>query len=413
MKSGRISESTRAALARPATLAAAPGRASAAPQRHGRHAAQRTATGGGTPTTARGSPASGGEEPGGGRGVHGPVDAAWPGREGWSARRGTTRREVLFDWMPERNLFAIEVADPGSEHRAESLTRLTGDLTPQFASEGSTVAYDLAPAQQAISALDAQDLALARSSVFGEWRDQGGYLWIIEPAAGAPEAPKTAPLPEPESVRILRELAEKQSQLAALSGGEKVFVWENPETGEREEQSRFKRLADPWVYLGEESPGGAEAAERRGVLEAEIAALNQSLESMVMRETAPPLPKPEAETGVEAIRVTTQRNTDDSFFTYDEAVLQNGTVKAKRTLRSAADISGLPEAVIQQAIAEYHPPEWIVVSIARDRDSGEWLLKGSWWRMHVTYDGMDYEISSIHTPYDKPLNLRRDGQKAP
>lgn len=346
-----------------------------------------------------------------------PIDqaltAGWEGLEREARLTSPDGREVLLDWTPERNLFAIEVADPGTDYRAESLTRLSGELAPDFQAEGDGLSYALAPAQEAIRALDSQDLAEARGNIFGEWTDQHGKLWVIEPAEGAAEPTEAEPLPEPESVRILREIADKQSRLEAQQGGTPVFVWENPETGEREEQARFKRLSDPWVYLGEEAPGAAEAAEERARLEEEIAALKQQLDSAVLTATAPALPAPDPETGVRGLRVTTQRHTDSSFFTYDEAVLQNGTVKARRTLRNLADISGLPEQVIAQLVTEYHPPEWIEMTIARDRDSGEWRLEGSEYRLHVTYSGDSLEVASIHTPYAKPLTLAREGQKAP
>lgn len=346
-----------------------------------------------------------------------PIDTAlakgWDGLEREAALTSPDGREVLFDWTPEKNLFAIEVADPGDAFRAESLTRMAAEMQPDFTGDSETVPFELTPAKDAIQALDSEDLALARANVFGEWVDQHGKLWVIEPEEGA--APRSAPEPteEPASVAILREIAEKQSRLGALQGGEAVFVWENGETGEREEQTRFKRLSDPWVYLGEEAPGGAEAAEERARLEEEIAALQSQLESAVLTQGAPALPEPDAESGVRGLRVTTQRHTDDSFFTYDQAVLQNGAVKARRTLRSMSDISGLPETVIQQLVSQYHPPEWIEMAISREPDSGEWRIEGSEWRLHVTYSGDDYRVKSIHTPYPKPLILRREGQKAP
>lgn len=347
-----------------------------------------------------------------------PIDAAlakgWEGLEREARFDAPNGSEVLFDWTPEQNLFAIEVADPGSEYRAESLTRLAATLAPQFAADGSAVAYELAPAAEAIRALDAQDLALARGSLFGEWTDQHGNQWIIEPAAGAAEQPEEAALPEPDSVRILREIAAKQAELGALQGGgDKVFVWENSETGAREEQTRFKRLTDPWVYIGEDAPGGAEAAERRAALEAEIAALNQQLQSMVMRDSPPPLPEPDAASGVTALRVTTQRSNDGSYVTFDEAVLDQGTIRARRTLRQMNDISGLPEEVISQLVTQYSPPEWIELSLDRERNSGMWSLQGLEWRLHVTYSGDDLQVKSIHTPYSKPLTLARQGNKAP
>jgi hypothetical protein len=319
--------------------------------------------------------------------------------------------DVALQWQPEQGRFRIDVEEPGSEFVAPFQTRLEGRLEPiPPEATDAPVEYSLTPAPVPVSTLDAEDLAQIRISVFGEWYDQDGTRWLISPIDGdATDEQEDRPAANPRAA-LLDRIAAAEAELAGLRGS-KVFVWENPETGEREEQDRFRRKTDPWEYRGEETSGEG-GPERVAELEQEIARLNDELTQGPRVQPAPELPEPTVDGRVRAIRVAYARE-DGSMAVMEQARLAGNRITGNRTLDDLRDISDLPDRVISQLVNEWSPPEWIELEASVTED-GRTEISGTRWRLHVTYSGDSLKVKSIHTPYARPRNLRRDDRrKAP
>lgn len=318
--------------------------------------------------------------------------------------------DITFDWQPERGEFRVKVEQPGSDFVAPYSSSLVATLQPVLPEDaGEAVTYDLAPAEVPVRVLDSQDLRQLRVSIFGEWVDQEGARWVIAPLGEVPEVAEEAPEPNPRAA-LLDRLAAAEAELAELRGS-KVFVWENPETGEREEQTRFRRKKDPWEYRGEQSAGEG-GAERIAELEAEIADINSELAAGPKVPPAPALPEPTDDGSVIAIQLSYTRD-DGTVAMMDEARLAGDKITGNRILNRMNDISDLPETVISQLVNEWHPPEWVEFTISA-AGNGDLQVSGSRHRLHVTYGADDHRVSSIHTPYSRPRILARDDRrKAP
>ncbi len=319
--------------------------------------------------------------------------------------------EIALDWQPERGRFRIDVEEPGSEHVAPYRTTLEGQLQPMPQEEaGAPVSFDLTPAPVPVRSLDAQDISQIRINVFGEWYDQEGTRWLIAPLGGDDgQEEEERPTANPRA-ELLDRTAAAEAELAELRG-DKVFVWENPETGEREEQKRFRRKTEPWEYRGEQV-GREGGAERISALEQEISQLNSQLTSGPRVQPAPELPDPTDDGRVQSIRVAYARE-DGSLAVMEQARLAGSTITANRTIDDLRDISDLPDSVIGQLVSDWSPPEWIDFEVVSS-DDGSLQISGSRYRLHVTYSGDTYKIKSIHTPYARPRTLTRDDRrKAP
>ncbi|TAL31173.1 MAG: hypothetical protein EPN97_11350 [Alphaproteobacteria bacterium] len=85
-----------------------------------------------------------------------------------------------------------------------------------------------------------------------------------------------------------------------------------------------------------------------------------------------------------------------------------GQVAAAHPITEAGDMGeNLPMQVRQQLTTKH-----ISFRIALDFcSSAPSALKGTWSSQHVTYDGMFFQVSRIHDPYDLSLNLSRAGEK--
>jgi hypothetical protein len=318
--------------------------------------------------------------------------------------------DIALNWQPERGRFTIDVEETGSEYVAPYQTTMLGLLAPVLPEEaGQPVSYDLTPAPVPVRSLDAQDLRDIRNNVFGEWYDQEGTRWVIAPLGGDGEEEEERPAANPRA-ELLDRIAGLEAELAELRGN-KVFVWENPETGEREEQKRFRRKTEPWEYRGEEASGEG-GDERVAELEQEISRLNTELTSGPRVQPAPDLAEPSDDGRIQAIRVAYARE-DGSMAVMEQARLAGNKITGNRTLDDLRDISGLPDTVISQLINEWSPPEWIELEASASED-GALRISGVRYRLHVTYSGDGYRIKSIHTSYARPRTLSRDDRrKAP
>ena len=512
------------------------------------------------------------------------------------------RRSVTLEWEPEAARFSIEIEDDGDAATARSLTIITGDVKTDVSEDGRDLELSVVPTEDPIEPMTADDLEAAYQSIFGEWQDQYGLRWLIEPVegqardssdpapneAGAPSSPPDSSAPpdgaapgvvgpeETEEERrarieeIERELegvrdeladlhtraelrkagldreieelgrrisamnrkfeeilaehdarvqslaedadrglldpetlgrkfrkarAELDAELAGLEEGHqklydaqdvaasaaaeldaflalpererlrqeinlrgradefeaelaearaptvpgaqpgtgagqgpaesieakrgrieeikasKVYVWENPDTGERVEQTRFRRLKEPFEYVGEtlSIPNGEEEIAR---LEREIAERDSAPAppAALPVERPPPLAAPAADGKVRDIRVSGYRP-DGSLRHWREARYTGIRIEAQTTITDIRDTGEfLPREVRQELAASWHPPNWIELKVRRERATGETRLEGRKWGLHVDRSrvpGGPWKVEKIHTPRSDPLVLRR------
>lgn len=83
-----------------------------------------------------------------------------------------------------------------------------------------------------------------------------------------------------------QQIDAKRQQIVDIKNG-KVYVWENTETGEKTRQTRFRKLKDPFTFIGEDyaNPEGARDVER---LEREIASLQSGAQQAQEENTLLP-----------------------------------------------------------------------------------------------------------------------------
>lgn len=318
--------------------------------------------------------------------------------------------DLTLDWAPEQGRFSMVVTEEGSPFDAAFSSTLSADLTPTIAPDG-TLNFALEPSVDPLVSYDAAELEAMRGNIYGEWVDQDGVTWVILPTGG--EAVSEEPREGSGTNRQASALARLNAARAELDAlrGSKVYVWTNPETGERQEQDRFRRLKDPWDYQGEGTSGSG-TEEQIAALEQEILELAGTLEAAPETEGPPPLPEVTDDGSVRALFVSYERD-DGSVAVMDEAVLAGGTIRGNRVLTDPRDIRDLPETVINQLVSSWSPPEWIEFDVSQGA-GGQVQIAGPVWRLHVTYSGMSYSVESIHTPYPTPHTLSRDGRrKAP
>lgn len=320
-------------------------------------------------------------------------------------------QSLAFDWKLQQGRFEIVYEEPGSERSEPLMAVIEGDVAASVAEDGNTLDFSVAPAEEPIRPFSSADFVSAAASIFGEWTSQGGDVWIIAPPDGA--MPESDPAPAGQGPSLAEQIRQKKERIAEIRAA-KVYVWNNPDTGAEERQDRFRRLDEPWIYVGEQfaTPDG----------EAEIARLEQEIATLETgrSESTPPVlqhdPIGFRETGNAQSVVVTVRQKNGWTFTYDEARFDGRRILARRTLRDTRDIEDLPASVVSQLIAGWSPPEWIELEPSVDRGTGKPTLKGQWWRLHVTYEsffGSPGDVTSIHTPWNKRLELTKENRRGP
>ena len=322
--------------------------------------------------------------------------------------RPETRDRLTLEWHPSQNEFHLRHEDPGDDWNDPVMTLLRGQVVAQPQQNGDSVTLSVEPAENPVTAYSPADLRHLSTALFGKWTESDGSVWHIRSRDGeerdeTPAAVSTAP-------SAAEQIKDRQRQIDAILAS-KAYVWRNPDTSEETRQERFRRLKEPWIFLGEQY-GVADAEQRIEQLEADIRRLEE--------ETAAPLveqhdPIGFAEAPAQPVIVTVEQANGYSY-TYDEARYDGRRVLARRTLRDRRDISDLPATVIAQLIASWSPPEWIELEASIDPASGATSVQGQRWGMHVTYSsffGEAGDVKSIHTPWASALVLSHDDRRAP
>ncbi len=317
---------------------------------------------------------------------------------------GDNKDRLDLDWDPVNNRFEIRIkARETREGAGDSFDlQLNGDVTSAPAIESDDTTLAVRPSDSAISVLTDEELRQLKGAIFGKWRAGNGDIWEISSSSGGPQPqePAERPAERPED-----RIAELERQIKRIRS-DKVYKWKNPETGDVVVQDKFKRLKEPFEFLGQDfrrADGKEEIARLRKRI-AEVRAASKLLPV----DANDPVRMKEMRAGGETqslrIRVT---DTDGYSWTYDSAIYSADRITAKRTLRNMNDAPNVPRDVMRQAIASWSPPEWVELEVRVEGKSRQVYMTGLRWRMHVTYSGDDHQISSIHTPYSRNLRLER------
>jgi hypothetical protein len=317
---------------------------------------------------------------------------------------GKNNDQLELDWDPVNNRFDIRIkAKETSKGAGDGFDlRLKGDVRSTLTAEGDDTTLTVRPSDSGMSVLTDEDLRRLKGTILGKWRDREGRIWEISSSSGAARPKEPAERPADQIPKLKREIKRIKS--------DKVYEWKNAKTGDVVQQDKFKRLKEPFEYLGEKfrRPDAKEKIER---LQKKIKELRAAGKALPV-EAHDPVRMKEMGAGGKTqslrIRVTT---TDGYSFTYDSAMLSAGHITAKRTLRSIKDIPGLPRAVTRQLVTSWSAPEWVELEVRVEGKSKPVYMTGLRWRLHVTYDDDSHEVDSIHTPYSRNLRLEQAAAK--
>ncbi len=317
---------------------------------------------------------------------------------------GDNGDRLELDWDPVNNRFDIRIkAKETSKGAGDGFgLRLRGDVKSTPTAKGDDTTLTVRPSDSGMSVLTDEDLRRLKGAILGKWRDGEGRIWEIASSSGDPRPQKPAERPQEKIAKLKRQLEKIKS--------DKVYKWKNTKTGDVVQQDKFKRLKDPFEYLGEKFRQ-PDAKEKIARLQKRIKELRAAGKRLPVEAHDPVRMKKMGAGGKTQslrIRVTT---TDGYSFTYDSAMLSAGRITAKRTLRSIKDIPGLPQAVTRQLVTSWSAPEWVELEVRVEDKSKPVYMTGLRWRLHVTYDGDNHQVDSIHTPYSRNLRLEQAASK--
>jgi hypothetical protein len=298
--------------------------------------------------------------------------------------------------MPGPGKMFIRTFDPKADQGRPALTVVEGDITLRPREDGGGTELAAVPGADPISPLTMADLEAAFEDVLGEWVEADGTRWIIEGRGGAPD-PRGAESAAAEQAAAT--LAAKRTELMELKS-RNVYLWKNPETDETVEQTRFKRLAEPFEFIGEQGAAPAQVA----MLEAEIAALESSRgQRKKPSGTAPDFRGRDLPHAL--VMQIVLANGHRRTFTPGQYSL--GLIEARGRVTHVLDIWDLPKFVIKQLAEEWRPRQWLTLRAIRGDETGEVQLVGHFWSLQVTYDALSEQVEDVQGPWSRPLTLRR------
>lgn len=304
---------------------------------------------------------------------------------------------VDIEWDPESSSVLVRV----------QLGKDEGELVLHGGTSGKIVegalVYDVEADAAPVTRITPAMQAEINADVFGAWRSGDGALWTIR---GGEKIEASAAAQTDPTALAIEQIDDAKQQLAVLEK-DKVYVWVDSQGGEVI-QKKFKKLGPPFRYdrARSESMHKAEIA----ALREQIAAAEAALKLPPVRQHDPLRLKNSPGKG-RAVEIEVE-DSGGRTYRYDEASFDGRRLTASRTLRDTRDITDLPDWVIKGLISSFSPPEWIELEAWFNPRDKSVRLEGLWWRLNVTYDPAYNDISGIHTPYNKPLVLRRTQEDA-
>ncbi|WP_136657210.1 hypothetical protein [Nitratireductor sp. XY-223] len=320
-------------------------------------------------------------------------------------------RAVRMQWKPGTGKFAMKVVDDGAGDSEEFAATFSGDVDETVSENGQDVTLGVQPSRQPLQAITQEDIEFLRGNILGEWTEKRtGEIYVFE--ASDQKIGEVLPPGEVFDDRI----AQIKDRIKSIRSA-KVFQWENPKTGEVVKQETYRRLKEPYEFVGEEY-ALEDAEEKMAALEGEIAALEKERDggNLLPRDKHDPVGFEEflASGDGRPIKVTVTRP-DGYSYTYDEALFDGRRIAAKRTYTDLMDLTNerLPDRIKKQLIDNgWNPPGWLDLDASIDAETGDLVLEGGKWSLKVTYSaffGDPPDVDRIHSPWSSGRLLSKEG----
>lgn len=318
---------------------------------------------------------------------------------------------VTVTWRPETNRFDMEVYDGSEGERFQTL--LSARVETALDEETGALTTALRLDDDPVSVLTEADFVEISRSIWGEWTDDGGWVWTIAPRQ---ESDRNAGEVPPTPAELRDEIARLKARRTEIQNA-KEFVWFDPSTDQVVRQDSFRRLPEPWEFRGEQ-PLIADADDQVAALTTEIEDLERSLsgaDQLPVEADDPIAYDDSVERGAVAVSLLTTLP-DGHSYDWPDATFDGRTLRARRTATDVRDSFDpvLPAGIVAELVASWSPPTWIIVDAKIDTASRKLTLEGEYWGLHVTYSGGfmgmgSPSVSSIHTPFATPLNMTGNG----
>jgi hypothetical protein len=318
---------------------------------------------------------------------------------------------VQMKWNPDAEKFFIKVFDDGKSGGEEFASNFTGNVKTALSENGKDIMLDTSPAKNPLQAMTKTDIEMMRANILGEWQMEDGTIYkftAAEEKAGDVIMPR----------KFFDDQIEQAKDKIESIKDTKIFKWKNMDNGKIVKQEKFRRLKGPFEYLGKEY--SLDGAEKK------IAGLETKIKALEAERDGTTLPAVKRFDPVgygnmkssdisRTITVHVHRR-DGHSYTYDDAAFDGRRITARRTYKVIKDFDNerLPNIIKSMLINDgWNPPGWLELEASVDAETGDLLLEGLRWSLHVTYSsffGTDFEISSTHTPYSIPQVLKREGE---
>jgi len=315
-------------------------------------------------------------------------------------------RQFTLEWKPEVSRFNIKVEGHRGKNREPFETIIQGKVMSEVAENGRDINISVVPGDELIQVMTSNDIKKREQGIFSKWLDQYGRVWVISPMRRKQNQDSTAD----KNLSLTNKNTALKKRIGEIRKS-RIFLWKNNESGKTVKQQKFKRLSEPYDYLGEKYivPDGKAEISR---LEKEIKQLQNPKQLPVQKYN--PVGHAENQSSEENesifIKVT---DAGGYSFSYDQAVRSGMKITARRTIKKAREVLIVPPDVVDQLIKSWNPPEWLELELKDDSESGKLNLQGQRWRLYVTYDGDTHKVKSIHTPYSSKLVLNSSDINVP
>lgn len=327
---------------------------------------------------------------------------------------------VEFKWSPDSESFSIKIkANSDSDDSFPDITTLKGKVKTAAKKgeedSGDDLVLDVEPEDEPIKTLTSEEFKGLAGNILGEWvEENSGDVYQFSAAE------KRDGEIRPSREHFDKQIAQIKKKIKGIKSA-KIFEWKNQDTGEIIKQEKFRRMKEPYEYIGEkfaQDNGERKIAElRKNISELEKERDGGNL-PLVDKHDPAGFSKISSNKKARPVTVTVKRS-DGYSYTYDEAVFDGRRISAKRTYRDIRDIENLklPQAIRRMAIKDgWNPPGWLELDASIDADTHQMVLQGSKWALHVTYgtDGMfgsgNPVIHRIHTPFPTHVTLSKGGE---
>lgn len=304
-------------------------------------------------------------------------------------------RSVTIQWLPVTGDADVTVASDGSGSIPEFSTTLEGEMALAYDKDSGSFTLMPEPADEAPDIATAATLEARRASIIGEWQIDGAGKIIVTAASE-------------EDGNVARSRQDIENEIGALQKqresikNQNLYVWKNARNGREQRQEKFRRLDEPWNYVGE-LPKADNLPQKLAEIDTEIAALNNELAA-----GAPPAVRQDP-VGFNRVKAyprarrldVTYVEADNCTLAMDEAWFDGKNLAARTTLKDVcATGAHLPQPIRAKLISGgWNPPMWLLAKVSSTQENQVLTLDFSEHGMLVTYNPDEFTISGIKEPH--------------